>query len=367
MKIALLLILAAVVSVVMGCGGSHPHPHASGPEGIDVVAANAQSVLRGRRLVFSLGRNLDNADMWEVSRGRIVNLTRRIRSGPDPQQAEAPSLSPDGTSIAFFLQTAALGECTDCYPMPYFIRSDGSAAHRFGANLPFVGFSSFWAPSWDRGGRSVVIAAPKTGLRTNDPSIDPSFADDDTGLFRFEVPSGRATELTHPGQDRYDYAAPAVSPDGRSIAFLRSAAPEPTDYMSDGVRAFVYVMSADGHGTRRLPLPARGYSSLWWCRGNDSVCVDTLKYVAPSANSNTYRVSLRTGKIDLLRNWPEAAYVEFGALSRDASFAVSGRTSRGRAELLAGPLAADGTARLTPVVNIPHTDGRHFFGVSISR
>jgi Tol biopolymer transport system component len=327
-------------------------------------------VLKGRRLVFSLGRWDDNADIWEVSRGRIANLTRSIRKGSHPQPAYPLSLSPDGNYVAFFLQMPVVDACSTCYPLPYFIRSDGRDPRRFGTNLCYcTSFPSFWAPSWDPNGHSFVIAAPKTGLdQVNDSTNEFNAGeDDDTGLFRFRVPSGTETELTQPGQDRYDYAAPAVSPNGRHIAFLRSADPEPTDTMNSGVPAYVYVMSSNGHGKRRLPLPARAYSSLWWCRGNDSLCADTLKYDAPSADSNTYRIDLQTDKVDLLRDWPEEAYVEFGALSSDARFAVSERTSHGRAELLAGPLVAVGTARLKPVVIIPHTDGRHFLAVSISR
>jgi Tol biopolymer transport system component len=360
----LLLVGATLVTVAVGCGGFHPH--ASGTQGIDVVAANARSALGGRRLVFSLGRSGPyNADIWEVSGGRIVNLTSSIRQGPDPQQAYPLSLSLNGKYVAFLWQFPIVDACSDCWPVLSFIRSDGSDARPFGRTLDYYGFSSIWAPSWDRSGKSFVIAAPKTGLNQfNDFNIVDAGDDDDEGLFRYEVPSGRRTELTRPGQDKYDYAAPAVSPDGRSIAFLRSAAPEPSGDMNSGVPAYVYVMSADGHGKKRLPLPARAYSSLWWCRGSKSVCADQLKYV-PSA-TRTYRVDLHTGKIDLLRNWPEAAYLKSGALSPDARYAVSERTSHGRAELLVGPLAAAGTARLKPVVIIPHTDGRHFFGVSIS-
>jgi WD40 repeat protein len=367
MKIALLLILAAVVAVTVGCAGSHPH--ASGPQGIDVVAANARSVLKGRRLVFSLGRWDNNADIWEVSPGGLANLTRSIRKSSHPQPAYPLSLSPDGDYVAFFLQMPVVDACSTCYPLPYFIRSDGHDPRRFGTNLCYcIGFPSFWPPSWDPSSHSFVIAAPKTGLdQVNDSTNEFNAGDDDdTGLFRFKVPSGKETELTQPGRDSYDYAAPTVSPDGRKIAFFRSAAPEPTNTMNSGVAAYVYVMSADGRGKRRLALPARAYASLWWCRGSGSVCIDTAKH-SGVPTGNTYRVVLQTGKITLLRKWPEAAYVESGAVSPDASFAVSERTSHGRAELLAGPLSVGGTARLKPIVIIPHTDGRRFLGVSVSR
>ncbi len=247
-----------------------------------MIAANAASVLRGRRFAFSLGSTSDPtttiADIWVLAHGRVARVGSKVREAGRDNIAELPSLSPDGKYIAFFANEIAAGAYINP-PRLLVMRSDGSHAHELGTNLGFVGFSSLWMPSWGRDGRSFVVAAPKTGA-VSDTNAEPELSeqgDDDTGIFRFEIPSGKEMELTKPGIDRYDYAQPKVSPDGRKIAYLRSALPEPSNFWqlaSPGIVASVYVMKANGKAKTRLPLPPRPYVDLWWC-GNNALCVDS--------------------------------------------------------------------------------------------
>jgi hypothetical protein len=374
--VCVLVVSLALVVLVAGCGSHRKSARrkASGAPavGVDVFAAKAGQLLNGRRLAFSFGSadatGVDITDLLVLERGRVVNVTKRLREDSGADQAEPFSLSPNGEYIAFFLQTIVRGACGDCQPVLYVMRSDGSHAHELGANLGFVGFSSTWAPSWDRNGRSFVVAAPKTGIDPNESTAEfNSLSDDDTGLFRFDVPSGKEKELTRPAVDRYDYAQPEVSPDGREIAYLRSASPEPSDFWqlaSPGIISYVYIMQANGRAEMRLPLPPRPYGDLWWC-GNSSLCVDSpTKKLA--ASENTYRLNLRTDRITHLRRWPEATYVETGFLSPTARFAIGQRKTARGAEVFAGPVNAAGVATFAPVLAASSVTGDPFFGFSAS-
>ncbi len=166
-----------------------------------------------------------------------------------------------------------------------------------------------------------------------------------------------------------------MSPNGRKIAFLRSVAPEPSNFWRErdfrgnpdapGVAAFVYVMGADGEAMTRLPLPPRTYASLWWCGNSITLCVDS-----PTKNSalsaNTYRVDLLTGKVDHLQDWAEATYVESGALSADGTFAIHERKTARGSEVFVGPVNAAGVGSFTPLLAVSPAKRTLFSGFSVS-
>ncbi len=91
-----------------------------------------------------------------------------------------------------------------------------------------------WA--WMPDGRSVVVE----GL--NEPDADMRYRD--SNLYAVDVATGAARRLT---PDRGTWTQPAVSPDGRQIAFAGYPFTQQTYRAAD-----LYVMNADGGGMRRL-------------------------------------------------------------------------------------------------------------------
>jgi hypothetical protein len=358
---ALLSVGFVLVAVVLGCSSSSGRQVA----GVDFIAKNAASVLHGRRLAFSFGTS-DIRDIWVLAHGRVVQVSKKMRvatggscyggpygsgSGPCYEIAEPFSLSPDGEQLAFFLQDTTVA--ADTTPPALIVsRSDGSQAHKVAASLGICVLCSFSTPSWDRNSRSFVIAVEQFVGTTVD-SI--------TKIYRIAIRSGKATMLSPPGTDSYSEDEPAISPDGKEIAFLRNAARGPSSSVTSPP-AFVYVMRASGRGRRRLPLPRRAYSSasywghnaLWWC-SSTSLCA--------GSSANTYRLDLRTGRVTHLRHLAEASY---SGLSADGTFAINRRKTRHGWEVAVGPVNAAGVARFAPILAAANAKENPFVEFSVS-
>jgi len=274
-SVVLLFTASSLVAVVVGCS-FHRHStrqkssetHAAG---LDFIAANAAFVLQGRRVAFSFGPP-DVQDIWVSAHGRVFRVSKRVREAVGDNVAELPSLSPDGRYIAFFTEdTGSPGEAASVFVM----RSDGSHAHQVGGNLglgPYGAGWGYWPPSWDRNSRSFVLTAYTPGLDPNSQE-ERDFDDDDLGLVRVHVASGKATWLTPIGVDTYNVGQAVVSPDGRKIAYLRSVAQEPSAmWLLGTVSSYVYVMRANGGAEDKAAPTAAHLLIAVVVRQHDPLC-----------------------------------------------------------------------------------------------
>jgi hypothetical protein len=345
-----------------------PHPKLAS---LSVVAGRS---LGGHTVVFSFG-SPDYRDVWVLARGRLRQISGQTRNaiggrcygdpsyggglGPCYQIAEPVSVSPDGKHVAYFLQDT-VGAFDTLEPALVVARADGSGAHRVDRQLDLCEPCSPLSPvSWNRNDRSLVVSAPH-GVQTfdgNDPEVDT-----DAALYRVDVRSGRAIALTNrSGRETHNDFYPVVSPDGRTIAFLRSASREPQWRSYLQTLTLVYVIRANGTGQRRLAAPPRTYSRLWWC-GKNALCATTPPTDVAAA---TYRINLRTGLVGRLARWPEAAT---NALSADANYALEERqTRRHRFEVLAGPVRPGGLPQLKAILTSSDSQGDPFGSFSVSR
>jgi len=153
-----------------------------------------------------------------------------------PKGGRAASLiwSPDGHSIA--LLHDGEGGCGDgCFDL-YAVNADGSGLRNLTRKLAggYVGHGAASAPAWSPDGRRIVFVR----LNRN------------RGLYTINVDGSGLRKLTGtPGYDGDAYwatPAPVWSPDGRKIAFAAS---------HDG-DSEVYVMNANGTGRRNLTRSA---------------------------------------------------------------------------------------------------------------
>jgi Tol biopolymer transport system component len=137
----------------------------------------------------------------------------------------AATWSPDGSTIALLTGQRLVTVRADGSGLRTLWSSSATAPRRFGA------------PSWSPDGRRLIVTS---GLVRNDRELY-RIRDDGTGMRPL-------TRNTVP--DR----APAVSPNGRLIAFERGA----------GSDRAVWVMRRDGSGQRRV---GRGGTPAWWPDG----------------------------------------------------------------------------------------------------
>lgn len=156
--------------------------------------------------------------------------TERVNITNDPARDQAPVWSPDGEFV-------------------YFSSNRGSDRQRF----------SIWRVRPDGSDLSIVHAGSGSSV---EPHIAPSgeilFADDSVGgrignfeIFKLSTPNSSISRLTD--RKLYDFA-PAVSPDGRKIAFVSNA---------DG-NFEIYVMNSDGSGLLRVTRdPADDLNPSW--------------------------------------------------------------------------------------------------------
>ncbi len=127
----------------------------------------------------------------------------------------AANWSPDGQTIAYAMSRGVVNE----YEI-FLIDKDGKNSRQVSRGLLGIGGSVDWSPD----GRYLLIYAGPVG---------------DKNIFRIDVASGDASQLTHGGNN----AAATYSPDGKYIAY--------NSLRNEG-QADIYIAKADGSTERRL-------------------------------------------------------------------------------------------------------------------
>ena len=151
----------------------------------------------GDRVAFTWnGPKQDNFDIYvkQVGENEPVRLTK------DPAAEYAPAWSPDGRSIAFIRDLTS--ERSGVFLMP----AIGGPERKLAEVCP-----QDWRwdhLSWHPGGRWLVVADKNS-------AIEP-FA-----LFLLSVETGEKRKLTSPPENVHGDKGPAVSPDGRALAFAK--------------------------------------------------------------------------------------------------------------------------------------------------
>jgi Tol biopolymer transport system component len=194
----------------------------------------------GQRVAYS-ARGISKVDPFHVYvRMAGADTPRQLTTGEGNDVS--PSWSPDGNSIAFLRIAGSSAQ--------YFVVPAGGGAERKIAEFPAGGDQSQPLPSvsWMSTGDALVVVATGEGQA---PALAVVTLD------------GKVTRITKPVEGTESDSTPAVSPDGKSIAFVRHGG-------NDG--ADIFLCDPAGAGVRRLTFdnqPIRGIS--WTADGHDLV------------------------------------------------------------------------------------------------
>jgi TolB protein len=244
---------------------------------VGAPAAHATTAGIPGRIVFTSTRDYPNAELYSANPdGSDV---RRLTTSPYGGVAQSPSVSPDGSRIAF--QTFSTGNNRAVLA---FVNADGT-----GYSVPFDSGSQPWddrAPSWSPDGQWIAFASTRpfneayhvwvmhpdgTGLRqvTQGWGYAPDWSPDGTKL----VYSGLGdngnnavwmVNLDGSNEHRVTSSAfseddPAWSPDGTQIAFARYT----TDFRVSNEHS-LYLVNADGTNDHRVTFDATYDSRPRW-------------------------------------------------------------------------------------------------------
>ena len=152
---------------------------------------------------------------------------------PGPLVAFDPTLSPDGSKIAFAAYTFEAGRATS-YRI-YVVKADGASSP---VKLSTDDTVNYRSPAWSPDGAAIAVnkgSSPTTG---------------NGGIFKLDAANGAETRIT-PNVAAYIDSTPSYSPDGTQIA-----------YQDNGGSTGLAVMNVDGSNRRAYTTP-RANSPKW--------------------------------------------------------------------------------------------------------
>ena len=213
-----------------------------GYEGMPSLSPDGSQVAFG-----SFGEKLDNLDIYvkQIGGGPPLRLTS------DPAIDKYPAWSPDGRSIAFIRERDDKQEVL-------LIPALGGPERKLAQIAPDLS-ELYWGPpylSWSADSKYLV-------------TVDRASSVEPPSLFVLSVVTGEKRRLTTPPAPALADANPAVSPDGRALAFVRLIS-------TGNTQLFVLPLSEDFRPTgdvRRLNLSQPWVGSpAWTADGREIVC-----------------------------------------------------------------------------------------------
>ncbi len=201
----------------------------------------------GQRLAYSARGTTAQDEAFHI-------FVRDVTVGPAEQITKdaandiGPVWSPDGARIAF---VRTKDEASECVVIP----SAGGEERKYpGCVAPGDEAAPFPAVSWMRDGQSLIVVR----------AVDQQPA----ALAKLSLADGAFQPLTRPPAGTED-STPEVSPDGNTIAFVRSAGADNADiFMSD---------TAGAAPPRRLTFDGRPIRGIAWTRDGQDVVYSGLR------------------------------------------------------------------------------------------
>jgi Tol biopolymer transport system component len=247
-----------------------------------VSSASAAWSPDGRKIAFAGARRPGPSDRRLAGGLWVINADGSGKRKLAPK-GEDPAWSPDGRTIAFAAS-----------PRLYVVNADGGGRRRLAGNTVAGSGKGgrMSSPAWSPDGRRILFSS-NAGT-----SCDFCFHvyvvnADGSGERRLtsSATPGPPTPSTVPG-----HYAPAWSPDGRRIAFVRTT----------GIRrdlGDLWVMNADGRAQRKLTLGASGwpYAAVAWSPNGRKLAFTSNR----DGNADVYTVDSDGSGLRRLTNKPE--------------------------------------------------------------
>lgn len=188
----------------------------------------------GNQIAFTWdGGSGDNLDIYV----KLIGAGAPLRLTTDPAEDLSPAWSPDGRYIAFLRRSAIENGI-------FFVPALGGPERKLGKTEP-----SRSRLAWSVDGKFLAI-------------VDRSSPQEGYGIFLLSVEDGEKQRLTSPPKSSDDNY-PAFSPDGKTLAFIRSGGLTFDD---------IYLIPIHGGQLRRLTADDRRiYSMAWTANGREIV------------------------------------------------------------------------------------------------
>ena len=188
----------------------------------------------GKQVAFSWnGEKQDNADIYV----KLLDSGHPVRLTTDPATDDMPAWSPDGRRIAFVRS----GNLSHGRPTVYVVPALGGPKRKIAELAPFECY----------GDGSLSWSADSEWLAFSDKNSQ----DDPFSIYMVSLETGEKRQVTSPEAEMYGDAAPAFSPDGGTLAFVR---------LSDYSIGDLYVTPRDGGTPTRLTNDRTGHFGLTW-------------------------------------------------------------------------------------------------------
>lgn len=218
------------------------------------------------------GGNGENLDLYV----KLIGAGTPLRLTTDPAEDISPAWSSDGRYVAFLRRSASENGI-------FIVPALGGAQRKVGKTEPSLSRQA-WPQcrlSWSPDGKFLAV-------------VDQASPQDRYGIFLFSVEDGEKQRLTSAPESSADYS-PAFSPDGKTLAFIRSSGLSSED---------IYLISTTGENLQRLTADDRQITSLAWTADGREIVFSSNR----GGGFSLWRVALSGGRLERVAVTGQNAY-----------------------------------------------------------
>lgn len=224
-----------VAALAAGCGDSKDDSSDKAPSPAKAQADQKAELPRGR---IAFRRFLDEAQ----THGAIFTINpdgtgeKQVTEPPEGVADEQPDWSPDAKKIVF-------ERCSEDKPCAaYVVPADGGEPEKVRPRCKLKPICDVAGPAWTPDGKLVVNLS-----QGREREIGGELQIEHSSLVLLDLEAGTQEEIIHRAGWRGDTQSPAISPDGRTIAYARF-----NSRLTKSPGAGLFAVKIDGTGNRQL-------------------------------------------------------------------------------------------------------------------